>query len=385
MPVWIAGHVGGFIGLDNTQEAKPWHTEDVSLLRVSSNLIGSALTREKYEIAEQEARRQSEVLRQAMVALTTDLELDQVLEKLLVYLEQVIAYDSASVILFEKDFLWVKSARGILDVDQVIGQSFPADNALFQEMCRKKQPLILTDAQVDPGFEEWGVSDYIRGWMGIPLIGREGILGYLTVDSRQTGAYGKEAARLAKTFAAQAAITIENARLYAELQVAATSDPLTGLHNRRHFFVLAAQELSRARRHDRPLSAIMLDIDQFKRVNDTYGHAVGDSVLEEAAAVMGAEIRNNDVIARYGGEEFVILLPETDLSIAQEVAERVRKKIAQTDFLSGNGPVHITASLGVATLQPDWYSIDPLLQFADSALYMAKAKGRNRVEMWGAH
>ena len=129
----------------------------------------------------------------------------------------------------------------------------------------------------------------------------------------------------------------------------------------------------------------MLDIDQFKRVNDTYGHAIGDRVLVEAAAVMGAEIRNNDVIARYGGEEFVVLLPETDLTVAHEVAERIRSTIGQTDFISGNGPVHITASLGVATLQPEWFSIDPLLQFADSALYMAKAKGRNRVELWGAH
>ena len=93
-----------------------------------------------------------------------------------------------------------------------------------------------------------------------------------------------------ESLAATAAFAIENARLYTELQVAATSDPLTGLHNRRYFFDLAAQELSRARRYGRPLSAIMLDIDQFKRVNDTYGHAVGDSVLVEAAAVMGAEM-----------------------------------------------------------------------------------------------
>ncbi len=267
----------------------------------------------------------------------------------------------------------------------MIGHSFSADDAMFRAICEQGRPVILRNAQEDPRFENWVESRVIQTWIGVPLMGREGIIGYLTIDNNQKDAYGAEAVGLAETFAAQAAIAIENARLYAELQVVATSDPLTGLHNRRHFFDLAAQELSRSRRYNRPLSAIMIDIDQFKRVNDTYGHAVGDGVLVEAAAVMGVQIRNNDIIARYGGEEFVVLLPETDLAVGQEVAERIRQKLAQTDFKSGNGPVHITASLGVATLQADWTSIDPLLQHADSALYIAKAKGRNRVELWGAH
>ena len=382
MPIRPETQVSGFIGFDNTLEVRPWSKEDLALLRVSANILGSALTRQKYELAERKARRSSDVLRKAMLALSEDLEVDVVLEKLLYYLADLIPYDSACVLLFEKDRLTLKAGRGFPNGKTLVGQSFPASNRLFQDSRSSGAPIILQDAQEDPRFERWGGFDYVRGWIGLPLKAREDILGYLTIDSKEPGKYTEEDAELAQTFAAQAAIAIENAQLYVELQELAALDPLTGLKNRRHFFELATKEFSRAQRYHRHLTAIMLDIDQFKLVNDNYGHHVGDAVLMELSQLLMAEFRNNDIIARYGGEEFVILLPETDLNFGIEVAERVREKLERNEFETGNGSVRITGSLGAAALHKDWGSIDQLLQHADSALYIAKAKGRNRVERW---
>jgi diguanylate cyclase (GGDEF)-like protein len=164
-----------------------------------------------------------------------------------------------------------------------------------------------------------------------------------------------------------------------EVQRLAITDSLTGLYNRRHFFELAEHELQRARRYRRSLSAIMLDIDHFKQVNDTYGHAVGDHVLKEVADSCRQAMRKEDVLGRYGGEEFVIMMPESNLVATCQVAERLRQSIAQKTIDTEVGPVMVTVSLGVITLDDECSTLETLLAGADQALYWAKRSGRNRV------
>jgi diguanylate cyclase (GGDEF)-like protein len=164
-----------------------------------------------------------------------------------------------------------------------------------------------------------------------------------------------------------------------EVQRLAITDSLTGLYNRRHFFELAEHELQRARRYRRSLSAIMLDIDHFKQVNDTYGHAVGDHVLKEVADSCRQAMLKEDVLGRYGGEEFVIMMPESNLVATCQVAERLRQSIAQKTIDTEVGPVMVTVSLGVITLDDECSTLETLLAGADQALYWAKRSGRNRV------
>ncbi|MDD5029385.1 MAG: GGDEF domain-containing protein [Rhodoferax sp.] len=160
----------------------------------------------------------------------------------------------------------------------------------------------------------------------------------------------------------------------------AHSDYLTGLDNRRHFLEQAENELVRTLRYDRDLSILMIDIDHFKQVNDTYGHKVGDIVLQKFAAVCRATLRNIDVIGRIGGEEFAVLLPEAGREQAMDAAERLRAALACTQVkLDGGLPLHVTASFGVVTLEEKDTNIDMLLNQADQALYHAKNQGRNRV------
>ena len=183
-------------------------------------------------------------------------------------------------------------------------------------------------------------------------------------------------------FASQVAITLENARLYAEVQQLAVTDVLLEIYNRRGLFTLGAREVERAQRAQRPLSALILDLDFFKKINDTYGHAVGDEVLREVAQRCRINIRGIDLIGRYGGEEFVVLLPETDLPAARIIAERLRTAVANTPIATQrSGSVTLTISLGVAALTASTPDLATLLHHADEALYVAKRRGRNRVEV----
>ena len=190
-------------------------------------------------------------------------------------------------------------------------------------------------------------------------------------------------------FAAQAAIAIRNARFYYKIEQISVTDELTALFNRRGFFQLGEREFERALRFGRPLAALMLDIDHFKRVNDSYGHPVGDQVLRALADCVRQSTRGIDVAGRYGGEEFTLLLPETDLPVAIQIAERLRQSIADLSIpiCQGKGdtpPVHIriNVSIGVAFMLPDIPNLSVLIDRADQALYRAKDSGRNRVVVW---
>jgi len=177
-----------------------------------------------------------------------------------------------------------------------------------------------------------------------------------------------------------ASIAIENRAAYTALELRAYSDYLTGLSNRRHFLEQAETELARVLRYGGELSILMLDIDHFKQINDTYGHKVGDMVLQKLAAVCHSTLRDVDIIGRIGGEEFAVVLPETDQGEALEAAERLRAALAAARVpLSSGLPLQFTASLGVATLKDSDTNIDTLLSQADQALYQAKNQGRNRV------
>lgn len=172
----------------------------------------------------------------------------------------------------------------------------------------------------------------------------------------------------------------ERKQLEDELKRQARIDLLTGLNNRRHFFELAEQELARAKRYGAPLPVLMLDVDYFKLVNDTYGHHVGDMVLQKLSEVCVHTLRGIDIVGRLGGEEFAILLPETRGEQALEVAERLRLAVAgATVPLEQGGSIHLTVSIGVASLVAMDARIDDVLKRADTALYAAKNAGRNRV------
>lgn len=190
--------------------------------------------------------------------------------------------------------------------------------------------------------------------------------------------FDERATAVAHTLAAQASIALDNARLHGIVKRQAVTDELTGLANRRSFRETLEIELSRAERFDNSLSLVVADLDDFKRVNDQYGHQVGDDVLRAFADVLRGRIRSVDLAARLGGEEFAVLLPETDLEGAEALAENLRAAVAELAVPVDSTDVHVTASFGVAGF-PQTHSADELMTSADLALYSAKRQGKNRV------
>jgi diguanylate cyclase (GGDEF)-like protein len=180
-------------------------------------------------------------------------------------------------------------------------------------------------------------------------------------------------------FASQVAIALQNSYLMAKVQKMALIDDLTGIFNRGHFFELAEHEFSQSRRYELPLSAIILDVDHFKKFNDRYGHIVGDQVLRNVASVLQANLREHDILGRYGGEEFAILMPVTDLKAAQVVAMRLKTCVAESRVVTDAGPVGVNISIGVSELNPEMPTLLSLIHRADQAMYIAKSTGGNGV------
>ena len=226
------------------------------------------------------------------------------------------------------------------------------------DLTQQSRPIILTDpvaavAELLGGYPKEVVARVLekvdfsqKNSVGhFPLLHEESLLGLLWLWGENLR---KEDLPAMSIFANQVAVAIENARLFSEVQRLASLDDLTGLHNRRHFYSIAQIEFSRGRRYKRALAAMMLDIDHFKKFNDTYGHAIGDQVLQVVAKLCKQSLRETDILGRYGGEEFVILLPETNLEVAKTVAERLRKSIDEALISTQKGDLRVTVSIGVA-------------------------------------
>jgi two-component system cell cycle response regulator len=228
----------------------------------------------------------------------------------------------------------------------------------------------------------------IRSILVIPIFFREEIIGTMLLrTSRANHAFTKREIQLCVALANASSHALYNAFLYqklsqekARLEKLAVTDYLTGIYNIRYFYSRLEEEFSRAERYHLPLSCIMLDIDHFKKINDSYGHRIGDFILREFAQLVKRHSRKSDLVARYGGEEFIMLLPQTSLKGALIEAKRIQRVVKETQFSQLQEGQRITVSFGVACL-PDQniQNADDLIHFADSALYKAKEEGRDLI------
>lgn len=209
------------------------------------------------------------------------------------------------------------------------------------------------------------------------------VIGAILVRASRPYAYTDADRSALELLGATAAIAINNAHLFAEARRHATIDELTGVWNRRSFFENVRREFQRSQRTLHPLAVLMLDIDHFKSINDTYGHATGDQVLRSVAERCRNQLRVIDIIGRYGGEEFAVALPETDIHAAEQIAERLRIAVERAPFVTDYGSISLTISVGAAVYHPnDHITLDAVIDRADRALYIAKRNGRNSVHIW---
>lgn len=217
----------------------------------------------------------------------------------------------------------------------------------------------------------------------LPLRLHDGVAGTLLIGSGEAGGFGDQRRGMLEVIANQVAVSLANARSYARAQAMATTDPLTGLYNRRSLLSRLDEALARANRGGDRVALVILDIDHFKAINDTYGHPAGDDALRGLAQTIRALLRRTDTAARHGGEEFAVVLEQTDAQGALIMAERLRKEAQKLAFSGDAGETFgLTISLGVATYPDDGEDAESLLSLADQALYEAKRQGRNQSRLW---
>lgn len=217
----------------------------------------------------------------------------------------------------------------------------------------------------------------------LPLLYEKELMGILALFSEETNAFSPLQIDLLKVLGNQASISMVNARFHAEIERLAMTDGLTGLFNHRHFQERLSQEFNRLDRFSEPISLLLIDIDYFKKVNDTYGHPVGDAVLKGVADKIRNTVRTIDIPARYGGEEFAVILLNTDAKGAMNMAERLRKTVMNTEFSSEQKTFHVTISIGISTYAEGIKEgREEFIERADKSLYHAKRNGRNRSVPW---
>jgi diguanylate cyclase (GGDEF)-like protein len=225
------------------------------------------------------------------------------------------------------------------------------------------------------------VASSPRAILVVPIHREKTLLGVITVVDPEEGSFGADDIETLGGLAAQTGVAVENVRLHLVVKKQAITDELTGLANRRQFYEVLGREFERAQRFATPLSLIMFDIDDFKRVNDTHPmkHLAGDAALRSVADEITSITRDIDLDARHGGEEFAILLPQTDLTGGVHLAERLREAIEGREIAFGDQPIAVTASFGVASTPQDSTSLIDLIAAAENRMYQSKRSGKNRV------
>jgi two-component system cell cycle response regulator len=260
--------------------------------------------------------------------------------------------------------------------------SFADDAGLVSNVVKLGAPLPGRPLAAMDRVQIFDGGTVVRGLSALkifPLKAGHTVVGTLVCGSRDAAGLPESAQKELSMLALQAAEALVRTRLYEQAERLATTDGLTGVLNRRTFNAELHGRLREAQRYNRPLSLLLLDVDHFKKVNDTYGHPAGDVVLRGIAALAQKQARETDVVARYGGEEMAVILPETDAQGAHTIAERIRKAAAAASHATEQGGVQVTLSIGLATWPGPGDSAEELVEAADKALYRAKQGGRNRV------
>lgn len=412
-PLISHGQVNGLLIMQN-DDKRGYSSEQIQIFETIASQVAAAIENVLLFEATQRRAQEAETLRQAAATAATTLDLDKTIRLILEELQRVVPYSSAAVhLLHEKEnVMEIVGGNGFADPTAVVGLFLPLtqENPLTL-VIHTRQPIIEIDVQKKYAEFRKVPHNHIHGWMGVPLMVEDRLIGAISLDSIEESAFNEEQARLVTAFASQVAIALDHARLFQDTQRLAIIDPLTGLFNRRHFFELAQEEFFNCQTARQPISALMIDLDHFKIVNDTFGHQAGDVVLQELAALCHEILRKRDLIGRYGGEEFVILLPETGSEAASQVAERLRSQASQHSInITGlatetkqrepgayprseiaETKVVVTISIGVATVdfaKIEWPAsdinilLDRLIDYADQALYQSKNSGRNQVTIW---
>ena len=314
--------------------------------------------------------------------IVSTFDVDKVLQLIVRGIRDVTGADACSIMLLDEEgeSLSIRASEGI---PQEVADSVNIRKGenIAGWVAQEGRPLLIPNIEEDSRFKCTAKGRYsTNSVLSVPLKAKERLLGVINVNRLvSTRPFNSNDENLLMIFANQAAIALENARLYHKLEKMAITDGLTGLANHRAFQEQLVSELARASRFFQEVSLLIIDIDHFKSINDTYGHQRGDHVLRCVGQSLQKLVRKMDLVARYGGEEFAIIMPQTPKSEALRIAERIRANVGKQRWVEEDPTRAVTLSVGVSEYPNDGQDPARLVELADQALYQSKQAGRNRV------
>ncbi len=372
IPLMVRDEVLGVLDCQSA-EVDYFDRDTIDLLTLFSTQASMALQNARLYSLERQRAKQLEVINAIAQQATAVLDQEALLAKVCGLIQQSFQLGQVSVLLREEDELVLRSSHGRFKVSVAGGVRLPAGAGLWGRSLAEARALIENHAEGDHA----ALSPEARSCMSIPLVSFGQTQGVLVLESENVGHFEDGDSQSLEAVADICATAIQNAHYVERVKQLAYLDGLTGIFNRRFFELRIEEEIDRARRFNSGMAVVMVDIDQFKRLNDEFGHLLGDEVLRQASSIFHQQLRKIDVVCRFGGEEFAILLSQTNPQHALGVAEKLRRLVENWPF--PGVPRSVTISAGVANYPGHGATRDELVKAADAGLYAAKQSGRNRV------
>jgi diguanylate cyclase (GGDEF)-like protein len=308
------------------------------------------------------------------------LDIEGVIKEIIKILGQVMGFPASGLLLVGPAGNLIYRGRNIAGQSNFnLKAADPESNELIYRVYNQNEAVSIDDISGRQDYRSLRIVT--RSVLMVPMESHGKVIGILVAESSQVGAFGEKDQNMLQVVARGAGMALENAMLHKKMEELTITDELTGIYNYRYFTQKLREEQKRAARYDLPLSLIMVDIDWFKKFNDTYGHEVGNIVLRGITSVIKRCIRDVDIFCRYGGEEFIVILPQTPQIEVSRIGERIRNQIEETTFGGGGGipKLKVTVSVGVTSYPENGKTEDEILSVADNALYRAKGSGKNVV------
>jgi diguanylate cyclase (GGDEF)-like protein len=374
IPLMVRNEVVGVLDCQSDQ-VNHFDHETIELLTLFSTQASIALQNARLYSLEQQRARQLEAINAIAQQSTAVMDLEDLLARVCLVIQQAFQVTHVSLFLREEGDLVLRAHEGMLTPCIASGVRLPADKEPWAKVLATGGSVIEKD--LTSATDAFKLFAETASRMSIPLISFGQTLGVLTLHSAERNAFRESELQSLESVADICASSIQNAHYVERIRQLSYLDGLTGIFNRRFFELRIMEEIERARRSEMGMAVVMVDIDQFKRLNDEFGHLLGDEVLRQVSSLFHQQLRKIDVVCRYGGEEFAILLTQTNAQHAMGVAEKLRKLVEGWQF--PGVPRTVTISAGVAAFPEHGTTRDELIHAADTGLYAAKQSGRNHV------
>ena len=379
IPLIVRDEVVGVLDFQS-EEVNGFDNETIDLLTLFSTQASIAIQNAELYSLEQRRAAQLEAIKSISEETRSLLDTEELLPKVCSLVLKYFPVDHASVLLVDNKKLILRAHQGSLSATLPLGWEIPAGAGISGKALLESKTVVVDDVRSFTGYVA-GFRE-ARSEMCLPLVSFGQRIGVLVLNNGTSESFQSTDLRALESVADICAAAIQNAHSFERAKQMADIDGLTGVFNRRHLEKRIVAEVERLSRYGHGMAILMVDIDHFKRINDEFGHMLGDEVLRHVSQLMTQNLRKADIICRYGGEEFAILLPETVGENAVGVADKLRRHIENYSFPGVARPV--TISIGVADFPGHGQSRDELVRAADEALYSAKQAGRNRVVGWAA-